>query len=134
MGFSVRTFILKNEELRRFSHARFERLVRRDPKESLPEHAGTYACFATAYITTVDGEPAQFEHVEYVRIKIGADGRVDEHAQLRSYRLAAESVDFSAFAPSPPNVISAPTSFIGASITVSSPGSRLQHRKSASPA
>jgi hypothetical protein len=58
MGFSIRAFLVNEMgELQSFSYARFQRLSRLDPKESLPGHVGTYARFAIAYIETVEEDP-----------------------------------------------------------------------------
>jgi hypothetical protein len=108
MGFSVRAFLVNESgELERFSYARFQRLLRHDPSESLPGRAGAYVCFAIAYIDTLGGEPSQIEHVDYIRLKLGPDARLDKDAERRSLSLAAGSIDLFALAPEPENLIRA---------------------------
>ena len=108
MGFSVRVFLLNEKgEPKRFSYARFQRLSKHESSESLPDCAGAHACFAIAYIRTVDGEPSGIEHVDYIRREIGPDGRFDEGAERRALSLAAGSIDLPLPTSAPKTLISA---------------------------
>jgi hypothetical protein len=108
MGFSIRAFLLDKEgEPQLFSRARLERLWRNDPRESLPGYAGTDARFALAYIKTDDGHPSEIAHMDYIRLHMGADGRVDEDAEYRRLALAAGSMDFPSVLPKPDMLIDA---------------------------
>jgi hypothetical protein len=108
MGFSVRVFLLNERgEPQGFPYARFQRLSRHDPKESLPEYAGAHACFAIAYIVTLDGELSQIAHLEYPRLKMGPDGRIDREAVRRSLSLAAGSIDLPPLLPEPSKLLRA---------------------------
>ena len=108
MGFSVRAFLVNEMgELQSFSYARFQRLSRHDPRESLPGHVGAYARFAIAYIETVEGDPSNCEHVDYIRLKLGPDGRIDKGAERRRLSLAVGSIDLPALTPEPDELIRA---------------------------
>jgi hypothetical protein len=108
MGFSVRAFLVNDRgDLERFSYARFQRLWRRDPNEYVPGRAGAYVCLAIAYIETFGGAPSRIKHTDYIRLKLGPDGRLDKDAQWRSLSLAAGSMDLPALVPDPDQLIRA---------------------------
>ncbi len=96
MGLSVRAFLMNKEgELRKIPYARFKRFWDRHPSEAFTEYAGRHACFALAYLETVDRKPVRLQHVDYIRIKLSSDGRVDQTEVERSLSLAAECMDHS---------------------------------------
>jgi hypothetical protein len=108
MGLSIRVFLLDDGgEPQRFPYARLERLLRHDAVEALPEYTGSYAPFVMAYVETVNGRFFQIAHIEYLRVKLDADGRVDEEAERRCLSLAAGSIDLSALARKPRKLIPA---------------------------
>lgn len=96
MGVSVRVFLVDDQgKLVRFPYARFERLWRYDPVESLPETSGRFACFALAYVQLVERKPQRLLRVDYQRIELDDEGRFDQEAIQRCLRVAAGSMDLS---------------------------------------
>jgi len=112
MGWRIRAFLINAAgHVERFPYARFERLWERDPDEVLPEHRDAHACFAIAYIETLDNQPLEVKHVDYLRIRIAADGRVDEDEFRRGLLLAARSVKVAQETQEAGNVIDAAHEF-----------------------
>ena len=91
---SVRVFLLDDTgTLVRFPYARFSRLWRHDPVESLPEPSTRFVCFALAYVQLVERQPYRLLHIDYLRIQLDAEGRFDQEAMQRSLKLVAESTE-----------------------------------------
>ena len=96
LGLSVRAFLVNDGgELLKFPYARFKRLWDHNPRESLAEYAGRHARFAVGYVETADRKPVRVQHVDYIRIKLNSDGRLDPSELQRALRLAAECMDHS---------------------------------------
>lgn len=76
---------------RRFPVARYERLIRREPDESLPEFTDGWACFAQLYFHIGTQGSVSFGNPIYLRVKIGRDGRADADFR-RGYEQVAMSV------------------------------------------
>ena len=90
---SVRVFLVDDTgTLVRFPYARFERLWRHDPVESLPKPSTRFAYFALAYVELVARKPYSLLRVDYQRIQLDDEGRFDQEAIQRCLRLALETV------------------------------------------
>jgi hypothetical protein len=108
MGLSVRVFLLNEHgEPERFSAARFERLWSRDAGERLREAAGREARFVIAYIETVDGDFLRLARVDYMRVKMDANGRVDKEARRRQLQMVAGGLEPLWLGPRPRKTIPA---------------------------
>ncbi len=97
---SVRVFLLDDTgELVRFPYARFSRLWRHDPLESLPKSSTRFVCFALAYVQLVDRQPYRLLDIEYPRYQLDAEGRFDQEAVQRSLQAAAKMTEAYFFKP-----------------------------------
>lgn len=96
MGLSIRSYVrAKTGEISRIPHARFERLWNGDDREAWPEYASDHVYLAIAYVETEDGEPVRLAQVDYLRLKLDAQGRLGAEVRQRMLRLSAESMDLS---------------------------------------
>ena len=96
MGVSVRVFLVDDQgKLVRFPYARFARLWRYDPVESLHELSARFVRFALAYVQFVERKPQHVLHVDYPRIELDDEGRFDQDARQRCLRLVSASMDSS---------------------------------------
>ena len=61
MGLSVRIFIVEEDDtIKRRPLTRYERLLKRDPNESLPKYAGKRVRYALIVINLVNRRPIEF--------------------------------------------------------------------------
>jgi hypothetical protein len=93
MPWSTRTFIRSNAgEVKRISHASFERLWNGDERESWLDHAGEFVHVAIVYVER-DEDHAAVRKIEYMRLKLGTDGRLDEEWRRQGMSLAVGCLD-----------------------------------------
>ena len=91
MSFGVRAFLLGNDgHFTRLPYTRFQRLWDGEAPETLPDHAGRDARFVLAYLETEQRRPVEIRHLDYLRVKFGADGRIDTAERDRRLRRVAE--------------------------------------------
>jgi len=78
MGISVRIFIVEeNDTVHKLSHAAFERLIRQDPKECLPEYAGKKVRYALIAVQMKNRKPVDILHTEESFFNFDSNGRLD---------------------------------------------------------
>lgn len=91
MGFGIRAFLLGDDgHFTRLPYARFQRLWDGEALETLPGHAGRDARFVLAYLETEQRRAVEIRHLDYLRLKFGADGRIDTAERDRRLRRVAE--------------------------------------------
>ncbi len=93
MGNGLRIFLIHdNNSLCRLSLARFERLLRRETKESLPQYAGKRIRYAIAILSLSGRKPLAINRIDYSILSFDAEGRIDISERERQTRLAIESM------------------------------------------
>ena len=65
MGISIRVFIIEEDDtVHKLSHAAFERLIRQDPKECLPQYAGQKVRYALIAVEMKNRKPVDILHTD----------------------------------------------------------------------
>ena len=60
MGLSIRIFIVEEDDtLKRLPMTRFDRLLKRDPNESLPKYAGKRVRYALIVVELINRRPIE---------------------------------------------------------------------------
>ena len=78
MGISVRVFIIEEDDtVNKLSHAAFERLIRQDPKECLPQYAGQKVRYALIAVEMKNRKPLDILHTEESFFNFDSNGRLD---------------------------------------------------------
>ena len=78
MGTGLRIFLLNDDDsLERLPLAKFERLRRGDPKESLPQYAGKRVRYALAVVEMENRRPVAIAMVQHSYLYIDSKGRID---------------------------------------------------------
>ncbi len=78
MGISARVFIIEEDgTVHKLSHAAFERLIRQDPKECLPQYAGQKVRYALIAVEMKNRKPVDILHTEESFFKFDSNGRLD---------------------------------------------------------
>jgi len=91
MGLSLRLFLVNDDNsLQRLPLVRYERLIRRDPRECFPQYAGERARYALAVVDLIDRKPVRIVHAQYFWLSFDSRGRIDRKAQKEEARLAME--------------------------------------------
>jgi hypothetical protein len=91
MGLSLRLFLVSDDNsLQRLPLARYERLIRRDPREYFPQYAGKRVRYALVVVDLIDRKPVGIVHTQYFWLSFDSRGRIDRKAQEKEARLAME--------------------------------------------
>jgi hypothetical protein len=78
MGIGYRIFIIEeNGTLKRLPSVRLQRLLRYEPKESLPEYAGKRVRCATVLLEVAGRKPISIIHTDYWLLLFDAKGQID---------------------------------------------------------
>ena len=78
MGISARVFIIdKDDTVHKLSHAAFERLIRQDPNECLPQYAGQKVRYALIAVEMKNRKPVDILHTEESFFNFDSNGRLD---------------------------------------------------------
>ena len=75
MGLSIRIFIVENDDtITRLPLARYERLLKRDPNESLPKYAGQRIRYALIVVDLVNRRPTEVVRNEFAYLDFDEEG------------------------------------------------------------
>ena len=78
MGISLRIFLVKdNDFLQRLPLAQYDRLLQRDPNESLPQFAGKQVRYALVVLDLVNRRPVETLRIQYSLLSFDSGGRID---------------------------------------------------------
>jgi hypothetical protein len=92
MGISLRIFFLTEDgSLKRFPLARWERLLRLERGESLPEYAGKRLRYAEVAVELEDRTPVAILRTAYSILSLDSEGRVDPKELAKEISLALET-------------------------------------------
>jgi hypothetical protein len=93
MGLSIRIFIVdEDDSLHRLALARYERLLRDDHAESIPEYAGKRVRHALVVVDLVNRRPVEIVHAEFSWLSFDSEGRLDRSEKEKEARLAMKAV------------------------------------------
>ena len=91
MGLGLRIFIVNDDaSLERLSVARYERLLRGDPRESLPQYAGKRIRYALVVLEVEQRKPVAINRIQYNFVFFDSEGRIDASEREKAARLALE--------------------------------------------
>ena len=91
MGSSLRIFLVDDDDsLRRLPLARYERLLRSEAGESLPQHAGRRVRYILVSVDVVDRKPVEIVHVQYSMLAFDSKGSLDQVDRKRKAKLAMD--------------------------------------------
>jgi hypothetical protein len=91
MGIGLRIFFINEDEsLQPLAMAKYNRLLRRDPKECLTRYAGKRVRYALVVVDLADRKPVEILQIQYAILKFDSEGRIDVNEQEREWLLAVE--------------------------------------------
>lgn len=91
IGIGLRIFLVNDDNsIQRLAVARYERLLRGDPRESLPQYANSRIRYASVALNLVNRVPVEVIYLHYGILCFDAEGRIDEVAQEKEWRLGVE--------------------------------------------
>ena len=92
MGISVRIYFLTEDgSLKRFPLSRWERLLRLEHGESLPEYAGKRLKYAEVAVELEDRTPVTILRTVYCILRLDSEGRVDPKDLAKEMSLTLET-------------------------------------------
>jgi hypothetical protein len=95
MGLSIRIFIVENDDtITRLPLARYERLLKRDPNESLPKYAGKRIRYALIVVDLVNRKPIEIVRDEFAYLDFDEEGRFKEPEHGKEESSALDILDF----------------------------------------
>jgi hypothetical protein len=93
MGLGLRIFIIHDDDsLKRLSVAKFERLRRRDLKESIPQYAGRRVRYALVVLEMENRRPVEIIMTEHSYLYFDSEGRIDTSEREKAATLAVNMV------------------------------------------
>ena len=91
MGISIRVLLVDDEDsLKRLPLTRYERLIRGNPNERLPQYAGKRVRFAEVAVELEERKPVQIIRAVYGILPFDSEGRIDAAEYEKEMRLSAE--------------------------------------------
>ena len=91
MGIGLRIFLVNDDDsLERLAVARYERLLRRDPQERLPQYAGKRVRYALVAYEVENRIPVEILKIEYNYLSLDSEGRIDAAEQKKERRLTVD--------------------------------------------
>ena len=91
MGIGLRIFLVNDDDsLERLAVAKYERLLRRDPEECLPQYAGKRVRYALVAYEVENRIPVEILKIEYNYLSLDSEGRINAGEQEREMMMAVE--------------------------------------------
>ena len=92
MGAGLRIFIVtENDSLQRLSVNKYERLLRYEPQEFLPQYAGKRIRYALIMVENIKRRPVKIIQKQYSYLVFDSNGRLDPIEREKAFELAKES-------------------------------------------
>jgi hypothetical protein len=108
MGIGVRIFLVTDDNcLERLSLMRYERLLRYDPTEHLPQYAGKRLRHVLVVLEMEHRKPVGIRKIEYGYLHFDSEGKLDIIKRERKARMAMELFPSLSDDEHPPQVIDA---------------------------
>ena len=93
MGLTIRVFIIDDEDsLVRLPIAKYERLLRRDPNESLMQYADKRIRYASVIAETENRKPFKIIRIEYAYLFFNSLGFIDSKEREKEIRLGMDMI------------------------------------------
>jgi len=94
MGLGMRIFIVKDDgSLERLPFGKYNRLIRHDASERLPEYADKRVRCAVLVVESKDRIPVEILKSQYSYLSFDYDGRLLEQGDERQVRLAMDTLE-----------------------------------------
>jgi len=91
MGISIRIFFVDDDgSIKRIPLTRYERLLRRDPKECFPQYAGKRVRYIEAAVQCLQRKPVEIIRILYLILTFDSQGMIDGAEQIKQMRLGME--------------------------------------------
>ena len=91
MGSSLRIFLVDDDDsVHRLPLARYERLLRDEAGECLPQYAGGRVRYVLVSVDVVDRKPVEIVHVQYSTLAFDSKGRLDQVDRKRKAELTMD--------------------------------------------
>ena len=91
MGIGLRIFLVNDDDsLERLAVARYDRLLRRDPEECLPQYAGKRLRYALVAYEVENRIPVEILKIEYNYLSLDSEGRIDAGEEEKERRMAVD--------------------------------------------
>lgn len=91
MGIGRRIFLVNdNDSIQRLAVTKYEGLLRRDPKEALPQYANTRIRYASVALNLVNRRPVDVIYLHYGILCFDTQGLLDIVEQQKERRLGLE--------------------------------------------
>ena len=91
MGIGIRVLLVDDDDsIKRLPLTRYERLLRRNSKEHLPQYAGKRVRFAEVAVELEKRKPVQIIRSVYGILQFDSEGRIDAAEYEKEMRLSAE--------------------------------------------
>ena len=91
MGIGIRVLLVDDDDfVKRLPLTRYERLLRRNPKERLPQYAGKRVRFAEVAVELEERKPVRILRAVYGILPFDSEGRIDTAEYEKEMRLSAE--------------------------------------------
>ncbi|MBW1692297.1 MAG: hypothetical protein JRI71_14490 [Deltaproteobacteria bacterium] len=91
MGIGLRIFLVNDDDsIQRLAVARYERLLKGDPRESLPQYANKRVRYASVALDLVNRKPVEVLYLHYGILWFDGKGRIDIEEQEKEWRLGVE--------------------------------------------
>jgi hypothetical protein len=95
MGLSIRVFIVEDDDsIKRLPLAQYERLLKRDPNESLPKYAGRRIRYTLIVVDLVNRKPIEVLRDEYAYLDFDEKGQFKESEHGKGESSALDMLDF----------------------------------------
>ncbi len=95
MGLSIRVFIVEDDDsINRLPLAQYERLLKRDPNESLPKYAGKRIRYALIVVDLVNRKPIEIVRDEFAYLDFDEEGQFKEPEHGKEESSALDMLDF----------------------------------------
>ena len=95
MGLSIRVFIVEDDDsIKRRPLAQYERLLKRDPNESLPKYAGRRIRYTLIVVDLVNRKPIEVLRDEYAYLDFDEKGQFKEPELGKEESSAFDILDF----------------------------------------
>jgi hypothetical protein len=106
MGEAFRVYLVGDDDsLRRLPLRLYERMLKADPKESIPEYAGKRLRYALVFLEVLDRKPVEVIQTQYSYLSFDTEGKIDQSEYEKQARLAMEVVDSSDSRPQKGRII-----------------------------
>lgn len=93
MGLSIRIFIVDEDgSLHRLALARYERLLRNDPVETIPEYAGKRVRRVLVVVDLVNRRPVEIVHAEFAWLTFDSEGLLDRSEKEQEAKLVMQAI------------------------------------------